>query len=219
MHEDQSDNRREYERGGLRRADLDGDPVAQFDRWLGDAVTAGIVDATAMTLASVDAAGQPNARIVLLKSFDAAGFVFYTDKSSVKGAELADNNSAALLFYWRELERQVRIQGTIEHVESAEADQYFDSRPRDSRLAAIVSRQSSVVADRQTLEQRVAALAEEASLVRPERWGGYRLRGREFEFWQGRAGRLHDRFRYRRKHDDGYRPEGDDGWEISRLQP
>lgn len=210
---DQRSTRREYTAQALRRADLAGDPLEQFERWFGAAVDAQIADATAMALATASADGRPSVRIVLLKHFDADGFCWYTDYRSAKGEDLAANPQAACLFHWRELHRQVRISGTVERLDEQAAQAYFDSRPLDSRLSAAASRQSAPVADRETLERRVQALRREhpdGRVPRPADWGGYRLKASAFEFWQGREGRLHDRFRY---------AAHDDGWLIERLQP
>lgn len=207
---DQRPVRREYAHGALRREQLAANPLRQLQLWLQEALQADLRDATAMTLATADAAGVPSARIVLLKHYDEDGFVWYTDYRSQKGLELAVNPQATVLFYWREFERQIRVSGTVEKVADAMADDYFQSRPRDSQLSAVASVQSQVIADRAALESRVAALSRNAVLARPADWGGYRLRPREYEFWQGRISRLHDRFRYRRR---------DGAWQVERLQP
>ncbi len=209
MATDYSSYRREYEYAGLRRNHLNADPLMQFETWLTQASRAGVIDPTAMTLATVNSAQQPNARIVLLKHFDEKGYVWYTDQSSIKGIELAECPSAALLFYWSGMGRQVRIRGSISAVEVAASDEYFRSRPLNSRIAASVSRQSQPIENRASLERRFGkALAKHVE--RPERWGGYRLHPVEYEFWQGRENRLHDRFMYRLD---------DTGWAIQRLQP
>ena len=212
MTQDQKDTRRDYDRDELRRNTLDVDPMRQFEQWLAQANAAQLVDATAMTLATVAADGQPSARIVLLKHFDAAGFVWYTDYSSQKGLELAQNPKATLLFYWRELERQVRMSGEVVKISVEESAKYFHSRPKDSQLSAAASAQSEVIADRAALERKVQALptSDDDSIAMPVDWGGYRLTPHTYEFWQGRSNRLHDRFRYQR---DGER------WHIDRLQP
>lgn len=213
MSHDQTHNRREYAHAELRRAQLHADPLYQFKQWMDAALAAELTDATAMALATADAQGRPSNRIVLLKAFDAQGFTWFTDYRSHKGADLAANPHAALLFYWREFERQVRIDGVVAQVSREESQQYFQSRPADSRMAAAASYQSAVVNDRQILEQSVAALHEEyadGEVPTPEQWGGYRLTPCRYEFWQGREGRLHDRFRY---------SEVDSRWIIERLQP
>jgi pyridoxamine 5'-phosphate oxidase len=196
----------------LDRADLDSDPVRQFERWYGEA--ANVIrapEAMAIATASQDAA--PSLRMVLLKGFDERGFVFYTGYESRKGSELAENPRAALLFYWDPLGRQVRIEGRVERVEREESEEYFHSRPRGAQLAALASRQSTVLGDREDLVARYAQLERElegSEVPLPEAWGGFRLEPETFEFWQHRENRLHDRFRYRR---DGRR------WIIERLSP
>lgn len=213
MVKDQRDTRREYGAEGLRRAALQGDPLEQFERWFKDAVDAGLADATAMALATAGADGQPAVRIVLLKHFDHDGFCWYTDYRSAKGRELAENPRASCLFHWRELDRQVRLSGPVTRIAGADAAAYFATRPADSRFSAAASRQSAVVASREELESRVAELRRQhpdGDVPRPEQWGGYRLQPQTYEFWQGRTGRLHDRFRYTRH---------GDGWQIERLQP
>lgn len=205
--------RREYEQSQLRRAQLSEDPLRQFERWLDDAVQANLLDATAMALATADANGRPTNRMVLLKGFSAAGFVWYTDYRSRKGSDLEVNAQGALLFYWRELERQVRIVGTVQKLSRAESEAYFRRRPQESQVAAAASHQSAQVAARDVLEQRVLALSTrypDGDVPLPTDWGGYRLRPEEYEFWQGRVGRLHDRFSYTRVVER---------WQIQRLQP
>lgn len=205
--------RREYLASPLQHDMLQQDPIKQFALWLEKATEVSPDDATSMTLATASASGMPSARIVLLKHFDEQGFAWYTDYESQKGRELAENPQAELMFYWYGLERQVRIQGQVEKLSAAQGEQYFNERPFGSRLSAAASHQSHPVDSRETLEQRVAELeaahpAED--LERPERWGGYRLIPSAFEFWQGRANRLHDRFRYRLENGN---------WIIERLQP
>ena len=208
--------RRDYTEGTLRRADLAGEPVEQFRRWLADARERKILDATAMVLATVDAGGRPHSRVVLLKHFDAEGFVWYTYQRSDKARQLEANPNAALLFYWCALERQVRIEGAVERLDPAGADEYFHSRPEGSRFSAAASEQSSPVEGREVLERRVAELREahpDGDVPRPAVWGGYRIRPVRFEFWQGRADRLHDRFAFER-------PDPGAGWPSPvRLQP
>jgi pyridoxamine 5'-phosphate oxidase len=206
--------RKEYALAGLSEADADPDPFAQFGRWFDEALRADLREANAMTVATATPDGVPSARIVLLKSWDARGFVFYTNYEGQKGRELAANPVAALLFYWAELERQVRIVGSVDRTTAEESDRYFASRPLGSRLGAIVSHQSSVIPGRTHLEERLRALEAEyqdSLPPRPEGWGGFRVAPYGFEFWQGRPNRLHDRLRYRR--DEG------GAWVIERLSP
>lgn len=205
-----ADLRREYEGRGLRRADLDADPVAQFGRWMDDAIKAELPDATAMTLATASAAGAPSARIVLLKGYGADGFTFFTSYGSRKAHDLEANPRAAMVFYWQPLERQVRIEGDVTRTTRTESEAYFASRPRGSQISAAASAQSEPVADRAALEEIAAAIDAAGDVPCPDNWGGYRLTPTAFEFWLGRENRLHDRFRYDR---DG------DAWRIERLGP
>ena len=207
-----ADLRQEYMRESLDEQDAARDPFVQFDRWFNEAIKAEMPMLNAMTLATVSAAGQPAARIVLLKGVDARGFVFYTNYESRKGAELAANPCAALLFYWIELEREVRIEGRVEKVSARESDEYFASRPLGSRHAAIASPQSAVVPNRAALEARFAEADKMHgdSPVRPPHWGGYRMLPAAIEFWQGRPNRLHDRLLY---------SSVANGWKIERLAP
>jgi len=203
--------RREYQGQPLNEADAAAEPLAQFQRWFDEAVAAQTPMVNAMTLATVNTAGQPSARVVLLKGVDQGGFVFYTNYASRKGRELEVNPRAALVFYWSELEREIRIEGSVTRTSAAEADAYFDQRPLGSRHAAIASPQSETVADRATLEQRFAAAAQLGDRPhRPAHWGGYRLSPATLEFWQGRPNRLHDRLLYTREAGR---------WKISRLAP
>jgi pyridoxamine 5'-phosphate oxidase len=204
--------RQEYMRAGLDERDLAPDPLAQFNAWFDEALRSGLALPNAMTLATATKAGRPSARAVLLKGCDARGFVFYTNYLSRKGRELADNPQAMLLFCWTALERQVAIEGRVGKVSTAESDEYFASRPLGSRLSATVSPQSEPVADRAMLESALeeAARRWRDSPPRPVHWGGYRLIPEQFEFWQGRQDRLHDRLCYRK---------AGEGWEIERLAP
>jgi pyridoxamine 5'-phosphate oxidase len=205
--------RRDYARASLSEADVDADPIRQFGLWLQEAMAAEVPDPTAMTLATATPDGRPSARVVLLKGFDAGGFTFYTNDESRKGRELAANPHAALVFYWPELERQVRVEGAVTPAGDAESDAYFASRPLGSRLGAWASPQSEVIAGREVLDRAVAELAARfgGEVPRPPHWGGYRVSPDAVEFGQGRPSRLHDRLRYAR------RPEG--GWLRERLAP
>jgi pyridoxamine 5'-phosphate oxidase len=207
-----ADLRQEYMRAGLAEADVDRDPMRQFERWFEDALRAQLPLPNAMTLATVDAEGAPSARIVLLKGIEKGGFTFYTNYRSRKARELEARGAACLLFLWSPLERQVRIDGTIERVSPEESDVYFASRPLGARLSAWASPQSERVPDRGTLERAmaVARARHGEAPPRPAHWGGYRVLPRAFEFWQGRADRLHDRLVYRR--------DGSD-WQLARLAP
>ncbi|GIX31734.1 MAG: pyridoxine/pyridoxamine 5'-phosphate oxidase [Porticoccaceae bacterium] len=210
---DLSEQRREYRRGRLRRADLDASPFVQFRRWLDEALASGAPDPTAMCLATVDERGRPWQRIVLLKHFDERGFVFYTNLGSRKAREIAHNPQVSLLFPWLHLDRQVIVGGTAERISSAEALRYFLSRPRESQLAAWASPQSRPLPSRALLEATFARMRERfraGQIPMPDFWGGFRVVAREFEFWQGGEHRLHDRFRYQRV---------DGGWQIDRLAP
>lgn len=203
--------RREYRGEPLNETDIAADPFLQFRLWFDEAVRAELPTPNAMTLATATASGRPSARIVLLKGVDHGGFVFYTSYASRKGRELADNAQAALVFYWGELERELRIEGGVAKVSAAESDAYFDRRPLGSRHAAIASPQSDAVADRAALEQRFAEAAKLGdSPRRPAHWGGYRLTPLSLEFWQGRPNRLHDRLLYTLTGNT---------WTISRLAP
>jgi pyridoxamine 5'-phosphate oxidase len=206
--------RKEYTWSGLSEDDVDADPVRQFETWLKQAVAANLPEPNAMTLATATPDGQPSARMVLLKGFDASGFTFFTNYESRKGRELTANPRAALLFFWPELQRQIRIEGTVERVSEAESDAYFRSRPLGSRLGAWASAQSVVIAGRAVLEERVREVIQrypDGEVPCPPNWGGYRVYPLNIEFWQGRPDRLHDRLRYLR-----IQPSG---WRIERLSP
>jgi pyridoxamine 5'-phosphate oxidase len=232
-----ADLRREYNLTGLRRSDLEADPIAQFKKWFDQATGARAsgrvrkfciklykalllasgaepMDLTAMTLATADKQGRPSARAVLLKGVDQRGFIFYTNYDSRKGQELAGNPQAALVFYWSEQERQVCVAGEVSQLPPAESEAYFKSRPRGSQLAAWASQQSAVIRDREALEERWKQMEAQYAgqeVPRPAFWGGYVLSPARIEFWQGRPNRLHDRFRYTR--------QADKTWRIERLSP
>ena len=210
-----ADLREDYRRATLERADLPDEPLAQFRTWIGAAIADALPEPNAVVVATADPGGRPDARVVLLKAYDARGFVFYTNYESAKGHQLAARPYAALVFNWLAHERQVRIRGPVTRVSRAETAAYFHSRPRGSQLGAWASPQSEVLPDRAPLEARQAEL--EAAYAKtadpvpvPEHWGGYRVAPEEIEFWQGRSSRLHDRFRYTRR-------EGT--WRVERLAP
>ncbi|MFL6537250.1 MAG: pyridoxamine 5'-phosphate oxidase [Chthoniobacterales bacterium] len=205
--------RQEYRAHGLRRAELDPDPIKQFAKWFGEAAAAEIRDVNAMSLATVRADGTPACRIVLLKAISDGGFVFYTNYTSAKARELEANPRAALTFYWVQFERQIRIDGSVQKTSRADSEEYFHSRPIGSQLGAWASNQSEVIPSRDAIEANLAGVTDRfgGSLIPlPDYWGGYRLLPDSIEFWQGRTNRLHDRLRYRRDND---------GWIIERLSP
>ena len=196
----------------LDRAGLADDPTAQFAAWW-DEAEAEVPLRDAMTLATVDADGRPDARMVLLKGFDERGFRFFTNYESAKAGQLDSAGRAALVIYWREQDRQVRVRGAVERLGAAESDEYFASRPRESQLGAWASPQSRRLADRAELDARVTEVEErfgDGAVERPPHWGGYLIRHEQVEFWQGQVGRLHDRFRYTRE---------ETGWRVERLGP
>lgn len=210
---DLSSVRRDYETTSIGKKDLDADPVVEFGKWLQQATDLQLIDATAMTLATATSDGLPSARIVLLKGYDADGFCWYTDSRSQKGQQLEANPQAALLFHWRDLSRQIRVQGSVERLPADQAEAYFHSRPEGSRFSAASSWQTSPVDNRAALEnevQRLRDLYPNNNIPRPEAWIGYRLKPVYFEFWQGLVNRLHDRIVYQL---DG------DGWIKSRISP
>ena len=206
--------RTDYVQSSLSETDVLGDPIAQFQKWFAEAVNAQVMEPNAMDLSTVTPDGKPSSRIVLIKQFDERGFTWYTNYNSDKGQHLQHNPNAALLFFWRELERQVRIEGTVVKTTAAESDEYFNVRPLQSRLSAIASQQSAPIADRAALEsnyEAVAAAVGDTQPPRPAHWGGYRLQPERIEFWQGRRSRFHDRIVFTR---------GADGqWSMQRLQP
>lgn len=208
-----ADFRKEYSDRGLRRAELDADPIAQFSTWFTQATQLGVHEPNAMTLSTVDETGMPFQRTVLLKNVDARGFTFFTNYHSRKAAQMEKNPQVCLLFPWLTLERQIIIQGTVEKVSREESQQYFSSRPHDSQIGAWVSNQSEVIGSRDVLTRQLAEIKERfqgGEIPLPPHWGGYRVKPLSIEFWQGGPARLHDRFLYQ--------PE-DGGWKIDRLSP
>ena len=206
--------REEYTRAGLHESDVNPDPVEQFRTWFDEALSANLHEPNAMTLATTTPDGCPSARIVLLKGYDERGFVFYTNHEGRKARELEENPRCALVFYWGEFERQVRVEGQASRVSKEESDAYYASRPRGSRLGAWASEQSRPIERRDLLEERLReheAEYEGREIPRPSFWGGYRVEPEAIEFWQGRENRLHDRLLYRRSENAG--------WRIERLQP
>ncbi|MBS1169258.1 MAG: pdxH [Burkholderiaceae bacterium] len=208
-----ADLRKNYARESLSQSAVDPDPIVQFKTWMNEALDAELPEPNAMTLATVDAEGKPSARVVLIKGVDERGFVFFTNYDSHKGHDLEDNPRAALVFYWIELERQIRIEGRVEKLPDAESDEYFASRPLESRIGAWASEQSKELPGRTTLVARAAKFAAKFALnpPRPPHWGGYVVIPDLVEFWQGRPSRLHDRIAYTR--------QPDSTWKISRLFP
>lgn len=209
-----ADIRRDYKLQSLDENDIAADPITQFTRWLEEAIASHIDEVNAMTLATVTPEGLPAARIVLLKGYDEHGFVFFTNYKSRKGMELEANPHAALVFFWKELERQVRIEGTVSKTSTAESDDYFESRPAGSRIGAWASPQSRVVANRTEIETNYSKYEQQfgyENIPRPENWGGYIVKPSVIEFWQGRGSRLHDRLRYT--------ASGAHKWKRERLAP
>jgi len=220
-----ADIRKDYKLASLEEADVASNPIDQFTRWWNEAVASQIDEVNAMTLATVNAAGVPAARIVLLKGYNPNGFIFFTNYESDKGKNLAQNPNAALVFFWKELERQIRIEGTVQKVSAEESDRYFNSRPASSRIGAWASPQSAVIENRLVIEQNVerySSIFANDSIERPDHWGGYIVKPTSIEFWQGRSSRLHDRIRYKLETSD-YNPATDTrtdaNWKIERLAP
>lgn len=210
---DLSQLRQEYGKLGLSEADANTDPIEQFQNWFHEAVADNLVEPHAMVLSTVSPEGKPSSRVVLLRHVSHEGFTFFTNYLSRKGIELNQNHAASLLFFWGQLERQVRVEGHIVKTDSSTSDEYFSKRPRDSQLAAVISAQSKVVESRKVLEDRMTKLSAELDgkpVPRPEHWGGYILIPESIEFWQGRPSRLHDRLRYRKVNNR---------WLMERLSP
>jgi pyridoxamine 5'-phosphate oxidase len=209
------DRRVQYETAGLDVGDLDADPIVQWQCWHDAALDAGVVEPNAMTLSTIGTDGIPDSRIVLVRGLDARGLVFYTNYDGAKSQQLNANPVASATFGWLDLHRQVRVRGPVERVSAEESDNYFASRPRASQLGAWSSPQSDEIADRSVLDDLVAAtdkrFANAEVIPRPANWGGWRLMPTEWEYWQGRPSRLHDRLRYR--------PDSDGTWNITRLAP
>ncbi len=208
-----ADIRQDYSKKTLNEEDIQADAIVQFTKWWQEALDSQIEEVNAMTLATATVDGKPSARIVLLKGYDEKGFVFFTNYNSSKGKQIAENPFVCLVFFWKELERQVRIDGTISRVSAEESDAYFSSRPVGSRIGAWASPQSKVIAKRQVIEENVVELQKsfgDKEIDRPAFWGGYLVKPTQIEFWQGRSSRLHDRFQYTLH---------EDGWKIERLAP
>jgi pyridoxamine 5'-phosphate oxidase len=206
--------RQDYRSASLSKSDIDKNPFQQFSKWFKEALNAKVIEPNAMTIATSSKNGIPSARIVLLKEFDENGFVFYTNYNSQKGKELEENPFAALIFFWGDLERQIRIEGSVEKVTEEEATEYFNSRPKGSQLGAHTSPQSDTIPNRAFLEYKLADLEKEyhyKDIPKPAHWGGYRVIPNKIEFWQGRTSRLHDRIVYLRNNDQS--------WRFERLAP
>jgi pyridoxamine 5'-phosphate oxidase len=208
-----ADLRMEYSRESLSESDVDANPIEQFSKWFGEAISAQVPEANAMCVSTVAGNGRPSSRILLIKEFDQRGFTWFTNYESRKARELGENAHAALLFHWIPLERQVRIEGRVERISAEESDMYFHSRPLGSRIGAIASAQSRPVADRHVLEAQYLQAEKQYGEhpTRPAHWGGYRLIPDYMEFWQGRPSRLHDRI--------AYTLQADGSWDRQRLQP
>ena len=214
MNKSIADIRKDYQLQSLLETDVASNPFDQFNRWWDDAIKSELDEVNAMTLATASATGMPSARIVLLKSVSADGFVFFTNYNSHKGKELLENPFGCLVFFWKELERQIRITGTIEKVSAAESDEYFYSRPVGSRIGAWASPQSSVIPSRETIETNIEKYEQEfagTEIARPPHWGGYIVKPTLIEFWQGRPNRLHDRIQYTKQQEGS--------WKFDRLAP
>lgn len=209
-----ADIRKDYKMQSLSEADVAATPKEQFDRWWSDAMKSDILEVNAMTLATVNKEGEPSARIVLLKGYDERGFVFFTNYNSAKGSELAHNSNACLVFFWKELERQVRITGVAEKISNEESIAYFNSRPDGSKIGAWASPQSLAVAGKAWLKETFDYYVERfkhGEIPKPPHWGGYRVKPVKIEFWQGRPSRMHDRILYTK--------QPDSNWKIERLAP
>jgi pyridoxamine 5'-phosphate oxidase len=208
-----ADYRREYTHSGLNRADLDTNPFQQFDRWFTQAIKSEYPDANALTLATVSATGKPSQRTVLLKGYDSKGFVFFTNYDSEKGQNIAENSQVSMLFSWLQVERQIEISGTAIKISNTDSAEYFHSRPESSQLGAWASHQSQSIDSREALTKQLDEVTERfkgKQIPLPENWGGYLVMPNTIEFWQGREGRLHDRFEY---------TLNDQQWDMQRLQP
>lgn len=206
--------RQDYRSASLSEKDVAGDPISQFAKWFAEALDGGLYEPNAMTLATSTHDGKPSARIMLLKGFDKTGFTFYTNYLSRKGKEISKNPSASIVFFWAELERQVRIEGTLEKISKEESEKYFHSRPKESQIGALASQQSQVISGREQLDKSLTDLTEkfaDKDVTKPAYWGGYILKPQIVEFWQGRTGRLHDRIVYKRADKNN--------WKIVRLAP
>lgn len=213
MNADIANLRTDYKLKSLTEAEVNANAIEQFTTWWNEAIQSDIHEVNAMTLATADSNGTPHARIVLLKDYNTEGFIFFTNYESNKGQQLLQNPRACLLFFWKELERQIRIEGTVAKIDTAESDAYFNSRPEGSRIGAWVSPQSKVIEGREFLEERYLKMSRQfthGKIERPAHWGGYIVNPVKIEFWQGRPSRLHDRILY---------TKADNGWKIERLAP